>query len=173
MKCGGALSAAGGMFTSPNFPSYYPPNTVCVWTITVSCRSLIAYPFHIYPWSFNPSAGLGRVKEYNKIRWKKPSSIHGETFRCRTLITIMIKIIYYMQSINEMVLVHQSLWSTADECDPSPLSRCLLGSGSHWRSLSSSWMSRARGTAKSATRTTWRWTPRSRCQRVCMCVCLR
>ncbi|XP_055003963.1 ST14 transmembrane serine protease matriptase a [Boleophthalmus pectinirostris] len=33
--CGGQLSGERGFFTSPNFPNYYPPDTLCQWTVTV------------------------------------------------------------------------------------------------------------------------------------------
>ncbi|XP_028664301.1 ST14 transmembrane serine protease matriptase a [Erpetoichthys calabaricus] len=33
--CGGQLTGAGGNFTSPNYPSYYPPRMDCTWNITV------------------------------------------------------------------------------------------------------------------------------------------
>nr|XP_046172952.1 ST14 transmembrane serine protease matriptase b [Oncorhynchus gorbuscha] len=33
--CGGQLSGLNGTFTSPNFPSHYPPLTKCVWDIEV------------------------------------------------------------------------------------------------------------------------------------------
>lgn len=34
-ECGGALTADRGSFSSPFFPSNYPPKTTCVWTIEV------------------------------------------------------------------------------------------------------------------------------------------
>ncbi|XP_019904178.3 suppression of tumorigenicity 14b isoform X2 [Esox lucius] len=33
--CGGKLTGLKGTFTSPNFPSHYPPQTTCVWDIEV------------------------------------------------------------------------------------------------------------------------------------------
>uniref|UniRef100_A0AAV2J5B7 Suppressor of tumorigenicity 14 protein homolog n=1 Tax=Knipowitschia caucasica TaxID=637954 RepID=A0AAV2J5B7_KNICA len=33
--CGGQLLGEKGSFMSPNFPNYYPPDTLCQWTITV------------------------------------------------------------------------------------------------------------------------------------------
>ncbi|XP_016375881.1 suppressor of tumorigenicity 14 protein homolog [Sinocyclocheilus rhinocerous] len=35
LACGGKLSGTSGSFKSPNFPSYYPPNTTCQWDIEV------------------------------------------------------------------------------------------------------------------------------------------
>ncbi|TKS76486.1 Suppressor of tumorigenicity 14 protein [Collichthys lucidus] len=35
-KCGGALTADRGSFSSPFFPSNYPPRTTCVWNIEAS-----------------------------------------------------------------------------------------------------------------------------------------
>ncbi|XP_030236206.1 ST14 transmembrane serine protease matriptase a [Gadus morhua] len=63
MKCGGALSAAGGTFTSPNFPNYYPPNTVCVWTITVPSGKWISLTFTQF---FLNEPGQGNSKKCNK-----------------------------------------------------------------------------------------------------------
>ncbi|XP_076836296.1 ST14 transmembrane serine protease matriptase b [Brachyhypopomus gauderio] len=34
-ECGGKLSGFNGTFSSPGFPSYYPPQTQCVWEIEV------------------------------------------------------------------------------------------------------------------------------------------
>ncbi|CAL8334186.1 unnamed protein product [Boreogadus saida] len=63
MTCGGALSAAGGTFTSPNFPNYYPPNTVCVWTITVPSEKWISLTFTQF---FLNEPGQGNSKKCNK-----------------------------------------------------------------------------------------------------------
>ena len=35
-ECGGYLDEESGEFTSPDYPSYYPRNAECVWTIKVS-----------------------------------------------------------------------------------------------------------------------------------------
>uniref|UniRef100_A0A8C7X085 ST14 transmembrane serine protease matriptase a n=1 Tax=Oryzias sinensis TaxID=183150 RepID=A0A8C7X085_9TELE len=35
LSCGGDLVGSKGSFSSPNYPSFYPPNTHCRWTITV------------------------------------------------------------------------------------------------------------------------------------------
>lgn len=31
--CGGELFARGGNLTSPNYPLYYPPDTICTWVL--------------------------------------------------------------------------------------------------------------------------------------------
>ncbi|CAL8351935.1 unnamed protein product [Lota lota] len=46
MKCGGKLTEAQGEFTSPNFPNYYPPNTVCEWNIEVPSGMWISLTFN-------------------------------------------------------------------------------------------------------------------------------
>ncbi|XP_034557725.1 suppression of tumorigenicity 14a [Notolabrus celidotus] len=35
ISCGGQLTGDKGSFTTPNFPSYYPPRKLCQWTIQV------------------------------------------------------------------------------------------------------------------------------------------
>ena len=35
LGCGGLLTFANGYIYSPNYPSNYPVNTQCVWTIVV------------------------------------------------------------------------------------------------------------------------------------------
>ncbi|KAK2895025.1 hypothetical protein Q8A67_012254 [Cirrhinus molitorella] len=44
-SCGGKLSGSSGSFTSPNFPSYYPPNTTCHWDIEVPVGKFIKLKF--------------------------------------------------------------------------------------------------------------------------------
>ena len=34
--CGGSISSWNGSITSPYYPSYYPPNIDCTWTVRVS-----------------------------------------------------------------------------------------------------------------------------------------
>ena len=34
-ECGGNFSGSSGNITSPNFPQAYPPNSYCIYTITV------------------------------------------------------------------------------------------------------------------------------------------
>ncbi|XP_020504838.2 ST14 transmembrane serine protease matriptase a [Labrus bergylta] len=43
--CGGQLTGEKGSFTSPNFPNYYPPRTLCEWTITVPDRKVVKLTF--------------------------------------------------------------------------------------------------------------------------------
>ena len=40
-ECGGTLSADRGSISSPFFPSNYPPQTLCVWNIEVSCACVL------------------------------------------------------------------------------------------------------------------------------------
>ncbi|XP_077438698.1 suppressor of tumorigenicity 14 protein homolog [Vanacampus margaritifer] len=43
--CGGTLSGDQGVFSSPYFPSSYPPRTSCVWNIQVSKGKLVKVKF--------------------------------------------------------------------------------------------------------------------------------
>ncbi|XP_077462845.1 suppressor of tumorigenicity 14 protein homolog [Stigmatopora argus] len=44
-ECGGTLSGDTGVFSSPFFPSSYPPRTLCVWNIQVSKPKLVRVKF--------------------------------------------------------------------------------------------------------------------------------
>ncbi|XP_022068557.2 suppressor of tumorigenicity 14 protein homolog [Acanthochromis polyacanthus] len=46
LKCGGNLTADEGSFSSPFFPSNYPPRTSCVWTIEASKDKFVKVQFN-------------------------------------------------------------------------------------------------------------------------------
>lgn len=52
VTCGGSLSQKQGNFTSPLYPSFYPPAKDCKWTITV-CTTL-PFPSPSSAWTFTP-----------------------------------------------------------------------------------------------------------------------
>ncbi|XP_073336142.1 ST14 transmembrane serine protease matriptase a [Pagrus major] len=43
--CGGQLSGQKGNFSSPNFPNYYPPRTLCQWSIEVPAGKAVKVVF--------------------------------------------------------------------------------------------------------------------------------
>ncbi|KAM8903438.1 ST14 transmembrane serine protease matriptase a [Spinachia spinachia] len=45
VTCGGKLMGEKGTFTSPNFPSYYPPRTLCQWSIQVPNGNVVKVTF--------------------------------------------------------------------------------------------------------------------------------
>lgn len=45
VTCGGKLTGTSGAFTSPNYPSYYSPNTTCQWDIEVPSGKFIKLKF--------------------------------------------------------------------------------------------------------------------------------
>ncbi|XP_049920397.1 suppressor of tumorigenicity 14 protein homolog [Epinephelus moara] len=46
LKCGGTLTGDRGSFSSPFFPSNYPPKTSCVWTIEASKEKFLKVQFN-------------------------------------------------------------------------------------------------------------------------------
>lgn len=56
VTCGGSLSQKQGNFTSPLYPSFYPPAKDCKWTITV-CTTL-PFPSPSSAWTFTPHTPL-------------------------------------------------------------------------------------------------------------------
>ena len=46
VACGDALNGTSGFLTSENFPSTFPQNTDCAWTITVPVEHIIRLTFH-------------------------------------------------------------------------------------------------------------------------------
>ena len=44
-SCGGNLQGPNGTFTSPNWPSNYPNNALCQWTIKVASGNTITLDF--------------------------------------------------------------------------------------------------------------------------------
>lgn len=48
VKCGGSLSQKEGNFTSPLYPSFYPPHIDCRWTITVAPGSKVRLRFTMF-----------------------------------------------------------------------------------------------------------------------------
>lgn len=45
VTCGGRMIGNSGIFTSPNFPDYYPPNITCQWYIEVPAGKFIKLKF--------------------------------------------------------------------------------------------------------------------------------
>ncbi|CAJ1064970.1 ST14 transmembrane serine protease matriptase a [Xyrichtys novacula] len=43
--CGGQLMGESGRFTSPNFPNYYPPRSLCQWSIQVPAGKAVKLTF--------------------------------------------------------------------------------------------------------------------------------
>lgn len=55
--CGGSISSWNGSIYSPHYPSFYPPNIDCIWTVKVShvtkrrCRIIALSDLHLHlPW---------------------------------------------------------------------------------------------------------------------------
>ncbi|XP_030589843.1 suppressor of tumorigenicity 14 protein homolog [Archocentrus centrarchus] len=46
LNCGGTLTGEKGSFTSPFFPSNYPPQTSCVWNIEVAKEKFLKFQFN-------------------------------------------------------------------------------------------------------------------------------
>ncbi|TRY94900.1 hypothetical protein DNTS_023642 [Danionella cerebrum] len=59
VKCGGTLTGSTGIFTSPNFPNYYPPNTTCQWNIEVPVGKFIKLKFPKFMVSTGGSICMG------------------------------------------------------------------------------------------------------------------
>ncbi|KAG7269791.1 hypothetical protein CRUP_033837 [Coryphaenoides rupestris] len=72
MKCGGKLMGTQGRFTSPNFPNYYPPNSLCVWTIEVPSGKWISLTFNTFL-LYEPGQDetKGCNKDYVEVNSKK------------------------------------------------------------------------------------------------------
>uniref|UniRef100_A0A4W5KIA9 CUB domain-containing protein n=1 Tax=Hucho hucho TaxID=62062 RepID=A0A4W5KIA9_9TELE len=63
LKCGGQLSGETGIFTSPNFPNYYAPNTFCEWNIQVPAGKSVKVKFSNFLLS---ELGQENTKDCNK-----------------------------------------------------------------------------------------------------------
>ncbi|KAL6115783.1 st14 [Pungitius sinensis] len=72
ITCGGKLTGATGTFTSPNFPSYYPPQITCQWSIEVPLGNAVKVTFKKFLLS-EPGMEDSRdcKKDYVQVNGKK------------------------------------------------------------------------------------------------------
>ncbi|XP_076590307.1 ST14 transmembrane serine protease matriptase a [Chaetodon auriga] len=72
MTCGGQLVGEKGKFSSPNFPNYYPPRTLCQWSIQVPAGKAVKVTFKTFLLS-EPGQENGKDcrKDYVEINGKK------------------------------------------------------------------------------------------------------
>lgn len=72
VTCGGQLSGEKGSFTSPNFPNFYPPDTLCQWTITVPEGKAVKVTFNEFLLEEpGQKSSKGCRKDYVDINEKK------------------------------------------------------------------------------------------------------
>uniref|UniRef100_A0A8C6R806 Suppressor of tumorigenicity 14 protein homolog n=1 Tax=Nannospalax galili TaxID=1026970 RepID=A0A8C6R806_NANGA len=70
-SCGGSLSEAQGMFSSPFFPGHYPPNINCTWNIKVPNNRNVKVRFNFF-YLVDPNLPLGACpKDYVEINGEK------------------------------------------------------------------------------------------------------
>uniref|UniRef100_A0A3P9L5G2 Suppression of tumorigenicity 14a n=1 Tax=Oryzias latipes TaxID=8090 RepID=A0A3P9L5G2_ORYLA len=68
LSCGGDLVGSKGSFSSPNYPSFYPPNTHCRWTITVPQDLVVKVTFRrFYVADAGEKDSNDCLKDYVKI----------------------------------------------------------------------------------------------------------
>ncbi|XP_069038773.1 ST14 transmembrane serine protease matriptase a isoform X2 [Lepisosteus oculatus] len=70
--CGGQLTGTSGSFMSPNFPSYYAPQTTCTWNIQVPTEKYVKVRFSKFLLSEPGSMASGRcLKDYVLVNEEK------------------------------------------------------------------------------------------------------
>lgn len=83
-QCGGALTNASGVITSPGYPGPYQHNAQCVWTITVPASSSIALTFTVMDLEGHSACLYDYVEVINRNNKKKQGV---EKFWCKNFAT--------------------------------------------------------------------------------------
>ncbi|XP_040033543.2 ST14 transmembrane serine protease matriptase a [Gasterosteus aculeatus] len=91
VTCGGNLMGEKGTFTSPNFPSYYPPRNLCQWSIQVPNGNAVKLTFKTFLLS-EPGQKDSEdcLKDYVQVNGKKfcgekPDGTVTETSQTNTM----------------------------------------------------------------------------------------
>ncbi|XP_027267542.1 suppressor of tumorigenicity 14 protein isoform X1 [Cricetulus griseus] len=70
-SCGGSLSEAQGLFSSPYYPGHYPPNIDCTWNIKVPNNRNVKVRFKLF-YLVDPNIPLGTCpKDYVEINGER------------------------------------------------------------------------------------------------------
>ncbi|KAI7796445.1 ST14 transmembrane serine protease matriptase b [Triplophysa rosa] len=69
-ECGGELTALSGTFTSPGYPSHYPPNIECVWNIEVPQGKHIKLKFNKFSIHTPEEIALACPTDYLELKYR-------------------------------------------------------------------------------------------------------
>lgn len=72
--CGGTLRGPEGSFSSPNYPSPYPPHTLCVWHIEVGPGLAIQLKMETFSVEGTASCLFDHVELYEELGAGGPGS---------------------------------------------------------------------------------------------------
>ncbi|XP_059834620.1 suppressor of tumorigenicity 14 protein homolog [Hypanus sabinus] len=70
-RCGRTLTAVAGNFSTPYYPSFYPPNIDCVWTIKVPSEMKIRIKFEMFRMEEPGVRNRSCIKDYMEINEKR------------------------------------------------------------------------------------------------------
>ncbi|XP_070684944.1 ST14 transmembrane serine protease matriptase a isoform X2 [Pempheris klunzingeri] len=97
--CGGQLTGKKGSFSSPNFPNYYPPQTLCQWSIQVPEGKAVKVTFKKFLLS-EPGQENGKDcrKDYVEINGKKLCGEKPDGTVTETSNTNKISVVFFSDS---------------------------------------------------------------------------
>ncbi|KFQ50555.1 Membrane frizzled-related protein, partial [Nestor notabilis] len=79
--CGGTLRGAEGSFSSPNYPSPYPPDALCIWRIEVSPGFAIQLKMETFRcWQHGPCPSSGGSDQVGHLARREHGSAVGRGF---------------------------------------------------------------------------------------------